>query len=453
MRVRRLPPASLFAIGLAALAVRVALVLATPHYAPFGDPADYERHAASIAAGHGFAPTGIASPGTPSAFRPPAYPLLLGALYAVVGVHPNAGRLLGALLGACAVVLLALLGGAVGGRRVGIVAGAAGAVFPPLVALNASLLSESLFLPLELAASLCVVALRRAGGWRWAVLGGLLCGVAAETRTVGILWLVPLGVAAVRPAPGAPLRVRARLLGALVVPVLVVLVPWTVRNAVVLHAFVPLNTQGGFTLAGQYNDLAGQRGAFRAVARTPFQVPSLVAAVAPLYVRHGGVGEAELDRVLRHQALAYIRRHPFDVVVVCWLSALRMFDVGSNHRFTTSLAYREMSLPRGLRGLSTGAVDVAAVLALMGVALRRAGRLRFSVGGRLVWALPALALAGTVPVVGTVRYRAPADPFILLAACAAVVAVVAPPARYAAADATGGELDGREADAVRMSWR
>lgn len=38
--------------GLAALA-RVAMILATPHATLFGDPVDYQRHAVSIAGGHG----------------------------------------------------------------------------------------------------------------------------------------------------------------------------------------------------------------------------------------------------------------------------------------------------------------------------------------------------------------------------------------------------------------
>lgn len=83
-------------IALVASAARVAIILLTPHFIPFGDPVDYQHHAVSIAAGHGFPTTVIASPGTPSAFRAPAYPFLLGGAYWLVGVHPLAGRALGA---------------------------------------------------------------------------------------------------------------------------------------------------------------------------------------------------------------------------------------------------------------------------------------------------------------------------------------------------------------------
>lgn len=98
-----------------AAATRMALIVATPHFALFGDPADYERWAASLASGHGFPSTSIASPGTPSAFRPPGYPLALAGVYELVGVHPLAGRVLGAALGVLTVGLQAMLGRRLGG--------------------------------------------------------------------------------------------------------------------------------------------------------------------------------------------------------------------------------------------------------------------------------------------------------------------------------------------------
>ena len=61
------------ALLFAALAIRVAFVLATPNYQLIHDAIDYDNHAASIAQGHGFA----LSYGRPTAFRPPAYPIFV----------------------------------------------------------------------------------------------------------------------------------------------------------------------------------------------------------------------------------------------------------------------------------------------------------------------------------------------------------------------------------------
>jgi hypothetical protein len=55
---------TLLVIVVLAAVTRVALIVATPHFAPWGDPADYQLHAASIAAGHGYPTSAYPMPGT-----------------------------------------------------------------------------------------------------------------------------------------------------------------------------------------------------------------------------------------------------------------------------------------------------------------------------------------------------------------------------------------------------
>jgi len=58
---------------LVALVVRAAQIAATPEWAPVADPADYMRHAVSIADGHGMADSFLPQAG-PTALRPRAAP-------------------------------------------------------------------------------------------------------------------------------------------------------------------------------------------------------------------------------------------------------------------------------------------------------------------------------------------------------------------------------------------
>src|SRR4051812_37395151 len=91
-----------------ALAVRVAQIAATRHWRPVSDPADYVRHAISIAHGHGMADSFLPG-GGPSALRPPAYPYFLGGVFAVSGDSFTAGRVAAALLGVVAGFLIGLI--------------------------------------------------------------------------------------------------------------------------------------------------------------------------------------------------------------------------------------------------------------------------------------------------------------------------------------------------------
>jgi 4-amino-4-deoxy-L-arabinose transferase-like glycosyltransferase len=418
----------LLAVVVLATAARAAMLLGTLHFTLFGDPEDYQRHAVSIAIGHGFAPTAIASAGTPSAFRPPGYPLTLGGLYAVVGVHPQAGRALSALLGVVTVVLIAYLGRAVWGRRTGLVAGGIAAVFPPLVALNASLLSEALFLPLELAFALTLVMLaRHPDRTRWALAAGAACALAALTRAVADAWmLIALAVILTAAVPGAR---KWRSAAAAIAAFVIVLVPWTIRNAAVLHALVPISTESGYTLAGQYNPVAGADNQYQAVWRDPLEVSSIRAKVVPLYRRPGGVNEAQLDHALRNAGLDYLGAHPGHLPVATGFDTLRLFDLGKSHAFVTALAYREMAIPGSLQDLTTRTAQAITLLALFVVAAaivprtRTRTRTRIRLGPWWLWAIPVLTLLLTVPVVGNPLKRAALDPFLILLTSAGLAAV------------------------------
>ena len=159
-------------IALAAVAIRLIVIVADSGYEPINDAFDYDRHAASIAAGDGYPGSEYGSGIGPTALRSPGYPLALAVVYAVSDDSVDAGRVAGALLGGLTVLLVFLLAAPVWGRGVGLLAASITAVFPPLVLLSTELFNETLFIPLTLAAVLCATRYRESGLLRWAVLTG-----------------------------------------------------------------------------------------------------------------------------------------------------------------------------------------------------------------------------------------------------------------------------------------
>ncbi|MDP9407624.1 MAG: hypothetical protein M3P95_07125, partial [Actinomycetota bacterium] len=113
----------------AALAIRLLYaLLALRGYVPTTDALHYHMLATSVAEGRGLVhpfPLGFDHP---TAFRPPLWPLLLGALYAVTGPSVGAAQVLTAALGAAAVVGLALLVTRLAGRSAGLATGAVAAL-------------------------------------------------------------------------------------------------------------------------------------------------------------------------------------------------------------------------------------------------------------------------------------------------------------------------------------
>ena len=86
IRIMKNPlPAAAWLILLLALLLRVGYMAATPDYKLVHDALDYDHAATSIARGDGWPYS--RRPGRETAFRPPAYPVLLAGVYKVAGVE------------------------------------------------------------------------------------------------------------------------------------------------------------------------------------------------------------------------------------------------------------------------------------------------------------------------------------------------------------------------------
>ncbi|HTX30876.1 MAG TPA: glycosyltransferase family 39 protein [Solirubrobacteraceae bacterium] len=392
-----------------ALALRVLLVALTWHTKLTLDPSDFNRSAASIAGGHGYPPTNRAPGGGPSAFRPPAYPFLLAAVYVFAG-HPDpaAGRLVGACLGLASVALITLIAFRLWGRRVAMVALGIAAVAPPLVVLSTALISEALVVPLILAAVLAALEARTSPRpIRWAILTGVLVGLAALTRTNALILLIPFALAFL---PHTAWR-RPR---SWVAPAVVILAagltiaPWTIRNAVVFGRFIPISDESGYTLAGTYNQVS------RASTRFPANWIEAEHGASPEYARilqtarRERWNEPTYGSHLQAQAFQEIASHPAYVLKVAYWNAIRMFDVAEIRLARNNLANTDIPLAPALALMNSA--PLLEVLALGGLLIRAARRVP-----RWFWLVP-LSLLTTLFVSGFIRFRAPIDPFLVMLA-------------------------------------
>ena len=407
------------AVVVLAVVLRLVAVGVDDGYRPHNDAFEYDYIARSIAAGQGYPQTGYLLQGGPTAVRGPGYPYLLGTTYAASGDSRTAGRLVGVALGALSVFLLYLVAKRIWGRRIGLLAATLAAIFPPLVLLSRDLVSETLFIPLELGALLCVLNYRRSGGaWRWAAAAGVLCGVAALTRNTALALLLPvaLGLWTQRPR----LRPAALLPPIVAVGCAVLAVtPWIVRDAAEFGRFVPITTSAGIASAGTYNEYSYLDGDTHGAWRDPQIVPGLT----PLFVTPGR-DEAAVDVVLRERAREFAWSHPGYVAETTAWNVLRLFEVVGG---SVVDAHGETVDDRGIgSAVSTGeriAIVIAVILAMLGVAAIWRSRSRdpslppkIPYGPLFLWLVPILMILVAAPIAGLPRYRLPADPFLLILA-------------------------------------
>lgn len=413
---RRVPwfaVAALVVIALA-LVLRLLYVDATPGYALRHDARDYDRHAQSIAIGEGYSRR--LAYGRPTAFRPPGYPYFLAGVYRLAGVERapvlqrvRAARLAGALVGTAVVALIGLLALQLWGRRMSILAMALGAVYVPLILVGGAVMSEPLFVVAMLAAMAAAIHQRRSRHrYGFALLAGVLAGLAILTRANAVVLLLPLAFAV---WDGSPRR-SWRALGpaaALTAAAVLTVAPWTVRNAEVLHSFVPVSTQLGSSLAGTYNDAArtdqNNPGAWRSIKRVP--------EYRSLWRHVRSTPEPVLEARLRRAAVRYIRAHPLYPAEVGFWNTARMLDLAGHRRWRATAA--TISVEPGWADRGVICFWIFAVMAIAGAATRLARGVP-----TWVWAVPALMFLSVVFLaVETPRYRTALDPFIVLLVAAA----------------------------------
>ena len=215
----------------------------------------------------------------PSDWSPGAPLLYAASFYATAGAREGTARIVELLLGLATIVVAYLLGRRISCRPAGLLAAFAVAVYPPFIHSVGALYSEppAMFtLPAAVLAFLWAsdgLAPGTSSGWRVAegsrTARGLPAGPPATRQDPLARWLVPgflFGLTAMfRPeyllvgvafALLALIRIgRARgwkpgLAGAalLVAALLLPIVPWAIRNQVVLHRTVPISTGGGKAL-------------------------------------------------------------------------------------------------------------------------------------------------------------------------------------------------------------
>jgi hypothetical protein len=233
------------------------------------------------------------------------------------------------------------------------------------------------------------------------VLAGVLAGLATLGRANAGIVLVPLAFAVWRRGSWGP-PVALLLAAALTIA------PWTVRNARVLHAFVPVSTQFGSALAGTYNSEA------MADKRNPASWRTLkrVDDYRPIFNTVRRTPEPVHERRLREAALRFIREHPGYVVTVAYWTTRRMLDLaGMDWSIHTAAT---VSATRGWAIAGVICFWVFALLAIWGGVRARPGPL-------WLWTVPLLMYLSVVfLVVETPRYRTAIDPFIVLLAALAL---------------------------------
>jgi 4-amino-4-deoxy-L-arabinose transferase-like glycosyltransferase len=401
------------------LLVRLAILWRTPALGTeIVDEQQFRQIALNLLAGDGFG----WGPGNLTSIRPPLYPGVLAAVWAVTGPQDlQVVRALQIVLALATTALVFLLGARVYDARVGRYAAALCWLYPSFIFFNFLLLTETLFTFLLVAWVLLAVMLVETPRTWIALLCGISLALGALTRS--LLWPVPLLLCPLLAVCiEAPLRRRLELSCVVLAGYVVVIAPWAVRNTRLQQTVTIVDTMGGMNLRmGNYEYTPDDR-MWDAVSLTGEKSWVYgIAAPEPGEV----MTEGRKEKWAQRKALEYIRANPLTTLRRSFIKFADFW--GLEREFIAGVHTGLFAPPRWFQVAASLLLVTANVLVLV-------------VGGVGMWLAPprdwrlqallllpiALFVAAHSIIFGHSRYHLPLVPIFVLYATQLVVARGAP---------------------------
>lgn len=378
-----------------------------------GDQYSYWYYGNEIADGHGYISY---LTGEVSSYYPLGYPAMLATVFwlqehtPLPNHQPTAVAVLHAALSTASVFFVWLIGRAALGTKAGLVAAGVAALYPNLILNVANYTLETAFIFWMLAALAVIVTHDWSAGLpssRRLLAFGTVLGCSVIVRPFSAPLVVGLAVALV--VAGAGWKRVAASLAIVAVPMALILTPWTIRNAVRMHAFVPISTNLGDTACLDRSMDAD--GGFRWAAHEGCADPALA--------------EAERSRKSLGKAISFVTHHPAKELELIGKRFGRMLEHDHSGLLETE-SVSEPVLGDGARSFTVALADwwfwlTMAASAPGLVALLRGGAARSE---RLIVAVAFIGLL-LIPSLlwGNVRFHIPALPVAAIGAAAAPLAL------------------------------
>ncbi len=412
-----LPAISIFCF---ALLVRVIYNNTVAHnYHPLHDSAFYQGIGFNLLKEHCFCLESYIT----TVFRAPLWPFILAGLTTIFGPSDYFARLFLSVIGSGTCVLIYLFARDLFGWRIGILAGVIAAIYPGLYIYDGWLYTESLYIFLLFAVCYGLFRLQRTPqmNWRLWFICGILLGLLSLVRPNGmiviglfIIWAIIMAWQKL-----LPWRVTAKGALATTLLALVIIAPWTVRNYLVSHTFIPVAIGYGTVSLGAYNDkiltIPAYPGGPLGTWINPLESNPAAARLYPLHTCDAPC-EVAREAAFENVAIHWIRNH--------WSLMPRLLELHFINMWRPEIYEADLPTVRFPHQRSTQLVlhlmrtfpIYVFILAALGfeVTLHRWRELLF------IYFMILITIAQCLIYYGIPRFRAPIEPMLILLAAGTV---------------------------------
>ncbi len=419
-KVRQRERLFLLVLFLVALAPRLLFVYIA-RYGPLTyDEADYDMLARNLALGHGYVFWDHQSQNVPVTFRPPGFPFFISLIYRFFdGIGPYyyeahqpaviAMRVTQALLGAFVPILTYFVAKHIFSRRVAVVAGIIMGAYTTFIFYASALMTENLYIPTLLVALLLLLKSEGKRPFWCCILGAFVMGLAIHIRPelIGFLpFLLLWFYIATRDWRQALMR-----WGVVAAIIVLMVIPWSVRNYRVADQFIFLDARTGYNLFIGY----------REGATGTFDMKAAEILVNELPQDRTGKWEIIRHNWGKEQALKFIREHPGRALALLPLKFMHFWDLDKREYLWAYSNGYIGHLPAPVLALVLGMVmlpfAVVVVLGVIGVSFTRP----LPAGVWMILLLLLLYTIGHTLVFGEPRMHMPLVPFIAVLAAQGLV--------------------------------
>lgn len=340
-----------------------------------------------------------------TAIHPPLFSMWF-AISNLVGADSwFAHKVMACIAGSLTILFVGLIGRELAGRRAGLLAAGIAAAYPNLWVIDGIGMPEGLFCAMIAGSIWAAYHWRRTPTVGWAAATGVALGLATLTRGEAIFLVPALLVPLVLLRRGLSGRARVTHLGVMAGLALLLLVPWTVRNATRFHDTVLLSTNSAEVLVYANCD-AAYHGRFAGF--WVFGCQNDIRRTLPGGEPPGD--ESQRANFYRHIGFDYAKHHQSELPAVLAARVGRVWDVYRPFQ-NTELSKIE-GRPRWISTLGLWCYWVLLPFAIGGVVVLHRRRVSL-----LPVAVQALGVTVTaLYAYGVVRFRAPAEVAVVVLA-------------------------------------